>query len=499
MKTLIKAILCLLPFAGGYTQNLVSVFPGQASQGQTLPVIFTGQNTNFQQGTSTSVWFSQGSSTMILANSVSIINGNQLSAQFSFLYNHQPGYYTANVYTPGTGFMSLPNAFLLTPGSSPPSLVTVNPGTASQGQTLSVTFTGQNTHFQQGTTTSFWFSQGSGTIITPVSLNILSNTQAQATFVFDYTHPLGYYQANSYPSQDGLLTLPDAFLLTPGANPPHLVSVSPSTAYVSQPLAITITGQNTHFMQSSNTIFFEHQWFQLYPYSVNVLSNTQLSVTLVPPYNAATGLYSTRVSNPTDGLMSLANSLNLLPNPYTPLITNVTPDSVMTGPAVTFMVYANHTHFTYSPYHTAILSGPGYAYTYNAMVINDTQLAFTFNLNTLPTGYYTFEISNEIEGTLVYQGTIYLSQLPIPAEVLQEEKLKVYPNPAVSEIMILPPDNEYITSVTVYNTLGRLVCSAAYQHVRLPRRLQIEALAPGIYYLEVMTKDRRLVEKIIKH
>ena len=55
-------------------------------------------------------------------------------------------------------------------------LTGVSPSSATAGQQLSVTISGQGTHFAQGTNTWAYFAQGSSTFIYPSWLNATSNT-----------------------------------------------------------------------------------------------------------------------------------------------------------------------------------------------------------------------------------------------------------------------------------------------------------------------------------
>src|SRR5688572_18657686 len=84
MKLILQLLLIIgLPISL-YSQNLVSVTPNTGYAGQTLNVTITGNNTQFDQGTSTMVnfGFNQGSGTTVI-NSMSIVNATTITANIS--------------------------------------------------------------------------------------------------------------------------------------------------------------------------------------------------------------------------------------------------------------------------------------------------------------------------------------------------------------------------------------------------------------------------------
>jgi len=91
------------------------------------------------------------------------------------------------------------------------SLVSVNPNTAFSGQTLNVTISGSNTHFQQGSTTVFFdFNQVSGTTVIN-SINVQSITSIDANITVPATTANGYYDVHTNNSVDGPLVLTAGF------------------------------------------------------------------------------------------------------------------------------------------------------------------------------------------------------------------------------------------------------------------------------------------------
>jgi hypothetical protein len=211
-------------------QTLTSVNPNAAQQGEILAVAITGNNTHFAQGSSTtSIWlyppFQQGSNT---ASSFYPVSDTLLIAEFLIPFDATPGLRDLNVYNNIDGTLTEPNIFTITPYN--PTLTTITPSAAYQGQRLAVTITGQNTHFLQGSscgqgspttwfagpgqgssTTAFaWLSQGSSTIFSRDG-GAPGNELVMADLYIPEDANLGLWNVNVPNELDGLLTLPNAF------------------------------------------------------------------------------------------------------------------------------------------------------------------------------------------------------------------------------------------------------------------------------------------------
>jgi pimeloyl-ACP methyl ester carboxylesterase len=104
-----------------FGQSLAGVDPDEAQQGQSLRVTIAGQNTNFQQGSSTvtDVWFSQGSST-IYASFFDVFTNTILSAFFDIPEDAPTGLWDVNVRRSIGGKLTLNGGFTISPSDKPP-------------------------------------------------------------------------------------------------------------------------------------------------------------------------------------------------------------------------------------------------------------------------------------------------------------------------------------------------------------------------------------------
>ncbi|MDD4149269.1 MAG: T9SS type A sorting domain-containing protein [Bacteroidales bacterium] len=294
--------------------SLVSITPNNANAGQTLNVSITGADTHFSEGAGTYIdfGFSQGSTTANI-NSLDIVSNTSILANITVPSNIYTGDYSVYVYNNIDGHLSLYSGFHVN-GINPPSLVSINPDNANAGQTLNVTITGADTHFNQGSGTyiDFGFSQGSTTAVIN-SLDIVSNTSILANITVPSNIYTGDYSVYVYNNIDGYLSLYHGFHVH-GLTPPSLVSINPNSAGAGQTLNVTITGVNTNFSagngtyvdfglsQGSSTVVIN---------SIDILSNTSILANITVSSEAYLGYYDVYTYNYVDGYLILSDGFHV--------------------------------------------------------------------------------------------------------------------------------------------------------------------------------------------
>ena len=213
MKRQLFIVLLTIASAGVCVSQSISVVnPSSASQGDNLSVDISGVNTNFNMA-STTVQFEQGTSTVIYANSVTVLTQNFLQADFTFFYGHPSGFYDVKIYDDIDGWITEPNGFYLSPGGTPPEIVLVSPDNANQGQSVSVDISGMNSNFGMGTsTTPVWLTQGTSTIYSgSVILNTL--TSVAAFFTIPFNASVGFWDVSVWSPLDGIVTMLNGFYI----------------------------------------------------------------------------------------------------------------------------------------------------------------------------------------------------------------------------------------------------------------------------------------------
>ncbi|MFZ4398774.1 MAG: InlB B-repeat-containing protein [Bacteroidales bacterium] len=449
-KIIFFIILCCVTLISN-SQTLTNVTPSSALQGQLLTVSISGSNTHFTQASSTTIWFEQGSSTVITPFNVQAINNTTLSAFVQLSAQQITGLYNLHVSTSLDGNLVLPNSFTVLPNPNSAHLVSVTPNTASQGDVLSVTISGQYTNFNQGTNTICWFQQGSSTIIYPTNQTSINATSLIANYSIPSNAVTGYYNTFTYNSTDGLLQLNSSFLI----NLPNTYSIQASAIPANGGY---VTGSGIYLNNQSCTLTANNYTGF---YFVNWTENGNL------------------VSTNSSYTFSVTSNRNITANfsPINQYYINAIVSPVLSGTISGIGAYNLNQLVTLHA--TAFTSWYFDNWTENGIVVSQDSI-YSFSV-----------ISNK---TLVANFKLFNS---IP-EFNIESDIIVYPNPAISFITIgLKNRIKDNAVVQIYDVLGKLVLSQIFTN-EFPININVDALKNGVYYINVRQKNNTaLIKKLL--
>ncbi len=190
-----------------------------------------------------------------------------------------------------------------------------------------------------------------------------------------------------------------------------LTGVSPGQSIQGQVLPLTISGQNTNFLQASNVSVRLQQGTStlIYPYQTNVVSNLQLSSTFGIAFSYEPGYYDMWVYDDIDGEMILEDAFQIFENSFQPVLLSVEPDNAERGQTLDLFVSGNSTHFQASTTTVWLQQGTVTIYPNYSQILYNTELLanFTFN-NYLPVGLYDVHTHNSIDGQLVLENSFTL-------------------------------------------------------------------------------------------
>jgi hypothetical protein len=296
----------------------ISVNPPQGQQGATLSVTITGTNTSFAQGT-TAVSFEPG----ITVNSVTVIGPTSLTADIT-IPNNTPLVARDVTVTTGAQVVTAANAFLVVAG---PKSITATPASGSQGATMNVTIGGVNTNFSAASQVTFT----GGIIVNATTLNTAQSLTASITI------PAGEsLGAHTLTVTTGSEVVSTTFSVIEA--PARTLSVAPNQGQQGQTLSVTVTGQNTNFVQGVTSVGFGPG---VTINSVAVSSSTSLTVNLSIPNNAALGARD--VTATTSGeVVTAPGAFAIIPG--TRSIT-VTPSSGQQGSTLNLTITGVNTNF----------------------------------------------------------------------------------------------------------------------------------------------------------
>src|SRR6267142_3602573 len=323
---------------------LVSMTPNRGQQGQTITVTINAQDTQFIPGVTEAK----------IGDGISVSGGDE--GEFGPVTVTSPTGATAQITIADDADLDernvvvrtrqeripLKDAFTVTPA---PVRMTVAPDRGRHGETLTVTITGQNTHFQNGVTEANFgddISVGGQDAGRFGPVVVSSSTRATARIHIE-TDADAIERKVVVRTNRERLTLRDGFTVLPA--PPQFI-LSKNSGRQGQTLTITINGANTHFVQGTTEVRFgagisvgNGRPGAYGPVTVN--SPTQATAVIVIDDDAETDVRTVRIRTG-DEKLSVKDAFNVLPS-VTPI--TVVPNSGGRGQTLTITITSPDAHF----------------------------------------------------------------------------------------------------------------------------------------------------------
>ena len=381
----------------GTQPQIVSVDPDVGQQVTALTVTVTGEGTDFTQGSP--VIFLQGSNTPIFPVSQNVVSATEIECDLLISPDNWVGLYDVLMFAEP---LALYDGFEVTAASVFPELTGIDPDTAAQGETVTLTISGTDTHFNHPQVTNEIHLTSPGNDAFGVNVVALNDTTLEADFTFDYYYMPGTYGLKVYNGLDGMMMLSDVFTLEQGPNPPTLSSVEPDSAMQTEEVWVTITGENVDFNQGSVTFYlYQSSGTIIYPDEQNVVNDTVLEGDFFFNPDQNTGFYDVKTTN---SLLYLDNGFYLLPPEEYPGEPTNEPTSGNQGEPLTLTVTVENAHFDHPDLETTcslLLSRDEGIIADNVIVIDSNVIDAEFNFTENdPPGLYDLNIFNELDGTM---------------------------------------------------------------------------------------------------
>ena len=225
-------------------------------------------------------------------------------------------------------------------------IISVVPDSATQGEGLWVTITGQNTHFGMGsgTTTSALLERQLETISASI-VQVTSPTVLSAYFSIPVNASTGQWHVVVNVPGYEVATLVNGFTVLP-AQQPQLAYVWPDSGIQGQSMWVDIAGQNTHFLSSSSTtVRLRSGANQIYLNSFNIFADTFMTAFLPIPGNAPPGLYDLDYIGSYENL-TLVNAFEIFSSAPAPELVAMYPNHGRIGDSLWVDIIGRNTHFT---------------------------------------------------------------------------------------------------------------------------------------------------------
>lgn len=384
MRKNLTAFLLIFGVCMAFGQHIKKLTPNRGERDQLLTVNVSGNNTHFNQASTTLVLYKN--LRIIQGESVVALNDNVLSAQFDIPKNAALGSYSLLLYNSEDGILGKKDAFTVTENIEP-KLVKVNPKKVPQNQHLKVSITGQNVNFKQGTSTVM-FAQGTNTVYG----NVVNTKKKSLEVEINTSTPAGMYDAHVFYydyTRSYALMLPEALKIVEDKKP-AIHKISPKTGLQDELLTVKISGKNTNFAQATNTVYLTNNYYYIFADFSYAFDDKRLMAQFDIPSNAQPGMYTMNVYNAKDGFLSKENGFEIIGNSNTPEITNVTPNEVKQNEYLQVTVSGQNVNFYQGTSTVKFKQGSNTIY---GNVVGTYFSSLEVEINTsAPLGYYDAEI-----------------------------------------------------------------------------------------------------------
>ena len=235
------------------------------------------------------------------------------------------------VSSSGSETAALSGAFVVT-ASAALSFSHIQPSSCGQGETVFVQVSGVNTHFAQGVTTANF-----GDSVTIGAIAVGNSTQATIPVTCGVLAPSGPRTVTVVTGGEFALAV-NGFTVTSGSA--TITQATPNVGQQNSSATVTLTGNNTHWVQSGTTVNFGSG---INVGNIQVDSETQLRVDIAITPGAPLGARSI-TANTNGEIAGLNNGFTVTAG--TPFVSGVAPPSGVEG-ATNLHVVATATFFTW--------------------------------------------------------------------------------------------------------------------------------------------------------
>lgn len=265
------------------------------------------------------------------------------------------------------------------------SIKSINPESASKGETIVLSILSKNTFFKTGTNT-VKLSNPSLPVIHGTSVTAINDTLLEAKFSFSLTDSAARYDVVVENSQiSSPLVLPKAFKLNPRL--PLILSITPATAVQGDTVEITVKTRYTHFLKSSNLgiqLNASNNGQGVYASPVTIINDTLIKGRFAFTYMDPITEYDVMITD-YPLFMTLEKVFQLKPGPSPPQILSITPDSGRKLDSLVVTVKGRNIFFKRDSCRVVLMhsSGAGGADPVEKTYINDSVMKATFIFNNM--------------------------------------------------------------------------------------------------------------------
>lgn len=227
---------------------VLSANPDSAPAGQTVAVTLTARGTNWLPGNTTVEFSNSG----LVVQSVQVTSATTLTAMVQINGSVLPDLYDVTVETNLGGETETAlgvNVLLVTDPIEFPTILGADPGTLFQGDTGTIVIRGALVNWNTGTVT---VDLGLGVTVNSVTVN--SATQLSVNYTVDDDASIAFRTVTVSQTGQSTLSKERAFFVSAeGIDIAKIVDISEESGLPGTSLSLTVTGENTHFVNGDTT------------------------------------------------------------------------------------------------------------------------------------------------------------------------------------------------------------------------------------------------------
>ncbi len=369
-------------------------------------------------------------------------------------------------------------------------ITAIAPANGQQGQTLSVSITGNTTTFQSsGTINKLWLNKGANDILI-TSLVVVSDTRIDATLSISCADMPGLWDV-VYTDLSGTDTLILANAFTISSDP----SVSPNNACFGDQLSLVITS-HCKFIQSSGTT--HNMWLNMGASNINLTNATLIDSAhftgdLTVPFNSPVGLWDVNFSDGIDTITVL-QGFDIDGSPL-----SISPDSACIDTILNFTITAAcgiSFQSTGTTNNLWLNDGLDTIFMVNITVIDSLNLTADVDLTGAAPGAWDVVWTNSSGDTIVLVDSFWVDScvsIGIREPLPLSSGFSIYPNPANSHIFLELEEISGLTQVSIYDLQGTLrYVSNTLEGSRL---IDVSEFPASVYLLKLTVGKQVFVKK----
>jgi hypothetical protein len=440
--------------------HITSVSPSEAPRGQTISITINTTGTHFLQATdNTRVWLKRGYY-MVEGENLVVNDYNKLKADFTFPHYFLTGYYDVYIENPLDHEFFKYNSFNLTVSEELPDLSNISTNNMCPADYLSVSVTGTNTNFNQGSpTVSAWLESEQGEEIDASNIYAADDSFLNALF---FVENPGYYDLHIWDYIDGNIVSESSVYVYGDPDTPETPTGSDYLCLNSE--------DRTYFVNNPNPNF-TYEW-QIQPPEAGEIFGNNLSADVSWTESYSGDAYIQVAAHDNCGVSEYSEPLQVFIEEFsTQAAFDYENNDTLIVSFTNNSIFADEYMWDFGDGSTSIEINPVHVFPEEGYYIV-TLSAWGF--------YCTVdEISFEI----------YVDDFNAIADY-NSEYVNVYPNPVKNKLFF----SKQVDSICLYNLQGELILRSAYTD-----NIKMDKLAPGTYLLKFITGNKTVAKKIVKH